>query len=102
MDGNSRTCCAGQLSMAERVQRAGRAPCLRPCLGPTDEVGQRLDRVTGVAFLHRPPDLARPKRLEWLSSTMQLVVQSRPVDTRSAAISPNNWRPGDGGWTMSL
>jgi len=65
-----------------------RAPCVRPCPGPTDEVGRKLERVSGVAFLHRPPDLARPKRREWQSFTMQLVVRSRSVDTRSAAISP--------------
>src|SRR6218665_1736077 len=43
----------------------GRAPFVRPYTGPNDEVGRRLERVTGVALLHRSPhspDRARPWR----------------------------------------
>ena len=48
-------------SMAVRAQYVGRAPFVRPCTGPNDEVGRRLERVTGLALLHRSPDSARPK-----------------------------------------
>lgn len=52
---------------------ARHAPCVRPYLGPNDEVGEGWIGITGLVFLRRPLDRIRTETQQWLSATVQLI-----------------------------